>query len=666
MKIDSDVREKVQLLANTIRVHSAEGVQQANSGHPGLPMGAAELAATLFSNHLQFNPQDPLWAGRDRFVLSAGHGSMLLYTALRLFGYDLRAEDLEAFRQWQSKTPGHPEFGITPGVETTTGPLGQGFANGVGMALSGKMLSARYGELFNYHTFGIVSDGDLMEGISSEAASLAGHLELGNLIYLYDDNQISIGGSTNVCFTESVAKRFEAFNWYVQEIDGHDIEQIDAALSKAKAEKTKPSIICARTTIGKGSPNRANSSGVHGSPLGDDELAATKAALNWKEKEAFKTPQAVESFCNNVIAEKQKTHKAWQERFVAWNDEQPELVKKYKAQCSREIPRDLLANLVCELESEDNAATRSLSGKAIQVIAKELPFFLGGSADLEPSNNTLIKDSEDLSAKNFAARNIRFGVREHAMGALVNGLAYGRDWIPYGATFLVFSDYMRPTIRLAALSHLQSLFIFTHDSFWVGEDGPTHQPIEHIEALRLIPNLYVFRPADGVEVAAAYQGALSLRSSPSALLFTRQKLSKLQREKDFEVEQVLKGGYVLSGKEVTELIVVATGSEVALASEAVAILASKGHKARVVSMPCCELFMEQPSSYRDAVLPKTAKKVAIEAGSTAGWQGRLGGEALCLGIDHFGASAPGKRLAEEFAFTPEKIAANITSWLKEF
>lgn len=656
--------KELDRLANTIRFLAADAVQQAKSGHPGMPMGAADMASVLWAKFLRFDPKNPQWLGRDRFVLSAGHGSMLLYSLLHLFGFPLSLQELKNFRQWESKTPGHPEFGWTPGVETTTGPLGQGFANGVGFALSSKMLAARYEtDLVGFRVFGIVSDGDLMEGVTAEAASLAGHLKLGNMVYLYDDNHISIGGGTEVSFTESVPKRFEAYGWHVQAVDGHNKKAVSDAI-QAALQDARPSIICCRTTIGFGSPNMANTAEVHGAPLGEDELRKSKEALGWPADEKFLIPEDVQNLCENLQQEKQKQAAEWQAAYAAWREKNPALAVQLDAQLERELPVDLEKVLLAEFAEPKKEASRSLSERAIQVIAKHVPSFLGGSADLEPSTKTLIKGSADIQAEHFTGKNLRFGVREHAMGSIANGLAYERCWIPYTATFLVFADYMRPPIRLAALSHLQSLFIFTHDSFWVGEDGPTHQPIEQIESLRLIPNLYTYRPADGLEVAASYLVALERKSAPSALLFTRQNLTPLVREVDFSVEQVRRGGYVVAGESAREICVVATGSEVDLAIQARAILAKEGIALRVVSIPCLEAFLEQDLEYRESVVPPMSKKISIEAGRTYGWRRVVGEAGLCLGIDHYGASAPGELLAEKFGFTGPAVADRIRSFLK--
>lgn len=645
-------------IARTIRVLSAEAVDKAKSGHPGMPMGAADYAAVIWGNYLRANPKDPEWVNRDRFVLSAGHGSMLLYSLLHLFGYELSMDQIKSFRQWGSITPGHPEFGVTPGVETTTGPLGQGVGNGIGLALSGKMMQARYGaENFNYRVFGIVSDGDLMEGVAAEAASLAGHLKLDNIYYFYDDNEISIGGSTDITFTENVPARFASYGWDVVEVDGHNIGVIRQALDGALTRSGKPHLIVCRTTIGKGSPNKAGKSSVHGEPLGADELKLTKEALGWTEG-SFVVPKSVGEACCAALGEKVKVYEAWQQSAKSLADN-----KNFQAQISRSVPAALRTDLIAQFKDGKPDATRNLSGAAIQTIAKYVPGFVGGSADLEPSTKTLIKDGGDVTPMNFAAKNLRFGVREHGMGAIANGLAYTRVWVPYTATFLVFSDYMRPTIRLAALSHLQTLFIFTHDSFFVGEDGPTHQPIEHIQALRMIPNLHVFRPADGIETAASYLAALELKKSPSALLFTRQNLPPLEGSRSASFDDILKGGYVVHDTPGADTAIVATGSEVWVAIEVAKSLNSKGRRVRVVSLPCVELFKSQSDAYREKVLPATFKKVSLEAGITMGWRDVVGAGGLCLGIDHYGASAPADRLADEFGFTPKKVEAKISAWL---
>lgn len=644
----------MKAIATTLRTLSVDQVEAANSGHPGLPLGAADFCSVLWSKFLRFNPKDPNWLNRDRFILSAGHGSALLYSLLHLFGYNLSLDELKRFRQWESKTPGHPEFGMTEGVEATTGPLGQGTANAVGMALSQKLLAARYGDdLFNYRTFALVSDGDLMEGISSEAASLAGHLGLSNLIYLYDDNKISLADPTDVCFSEDISKRFESQGWFAQTCDGHDHAAIEAALSRALNEKNKPSIICFRTTIGFGSPNKSNTSDVHGSPLGADEAKKTKVSLGVDPEKTFFISDEAKAEVEQILKSKEADYKAWNSKFES--SPQKTLILGH---LEKTIPAQLSSELLALFSDGKTDATRNLSGKAIQVIAKHLPWFIGGSADLEPSTKTLIKDTTDISSSNFSGKNIRFGVREHAMGAIANGLSYTKMWTPFTATFHVFSDYMRPTVRLAALSHLPTVFIFTHDSFWVGEDGPTHEPIEQTQSLRLIPNLNVWRPADGVETAMSYVAALSRNSGPSALLFTRQNVPALKRRDGFKPEDVLKGGYIVSGDD-ADVVLLATGSEVSLALGAKEILSDI--KIRVVSMPCVEAFLAQDKAYQESVLPPKTTKISIEAGVTWGWEKLTGGN--CIGVDYYGASAPGGEIAKKFGFTPEGVAEKVRAML---
>ena len=652
-------------LALTVRMLSVDAVEKANSGHPGLPLGAADFASVLWADYLRFDPAHPTWANRDRFVLSAGHGCMLWYSLLHLFGYDLPMSELKSFRQWESRTPGHPEFGFTPGIETTTGPLGQGASNSVGMALSAKIMGAEYGEdLFNYRVFALVSDGDLMEGVSAEAGSLAGHLGLNNLIYLYDDNKISLAGDTDVCFTESVAKRYEGYNWFTQSVDGHDHAAVAAALDRAMQEKERPSIICCRTTLGFGSPNKAHTHDAHGAPLGAEETKLTKKNLGWPEDAQFLVPDDVAAFCRSRAAARAEERAMWEERVAKLHQDKPELAARLKAQLARELAPNLKGELLATFKEPKKDATRNLSGAAIQVIAKHVPGFIGGSADLDPSTKTKIKSGGDIRKGEWQGRNIHFGVREHAMGAIVNGLAYSQCWFPYTATFLVFSDYMRPTMRLAALSHLQSLFIFTHDSFWVGEDGPTHEPIEHIAALRLIPNMRLFRPADGIEVAMSYYAALEHKHGPTTLIFTRQNLPPLERPNSFSADDILRGAYPVLHEDAGEVVIVATGSEVWLAVAAAKLLASDNIRAKVVSMPCVELFLAQEESWRNHLIPPGAKKISIEAGVTTGWERIVGSNSLRLGIDHYGASAPGELLAEKFGFTPAAVHTRISAWLK--
>jgi transketolase len=652
----------IKKLANTVRTLSIDSVQKANSGHPGLPLGAADFTSVLWANYLRFNPKDPSWQNRDRFVLSAGHGCMVLYSLLHLFGYDLPMSQLQQFRQWESITPGHPEFGITAGVESTTGPLGQGAANSVGLALSGKMMAARYGEsLYNYRVFALVSDGDLMEGVSAEAASLAGHLGLGNLVYLYDDNKICLGGETELCFTEDVGKRFESYGWHVQSCDGHDIQAVSACLDKAIAETSKPSIICCRTVLGFGSPNKKNTHDVHGAPLGADEIKLTKKELGWPEDAQFLVPDDVQKFCAGVVEKNSVEYSNWNTTFATWKSANKELASQLESQITRTLPPALKDELLAAFKEPKKDATRNLSSKAIQVIAKHLPYFVGGSADLDPSTKTAIAGGGDVEKGHFGNRNLKFGVREHAMGSMVNGLAYTQSWIPYSATFLVFSDYMRPVMRVAAISHLQALYLFTHDSFWVGEDGPTHEPIEHVMSLRLIPQLNLYRPADGVEVAMCYYSALERKKGPSVLVFTRQNLPALERPATFTPDDILKGAYVVYEPTNPKAVVVATGSEVGTAVEAAKALTAEGKPVRVVSMPCTQLFMAQDKKFKENLLPTSLPLAVVEAGATLGWTSIVGRNALVVGIDHYGASAPGELLCEKFGFSTSAVKAQIAS-----
>jgi transketolase len=587
---------------------------------------------------------------------------MVLYSLLHLFGYDLPMSQLQQFRQWESITPGHPEFGITAGVESTTGPLGQGAANSVGLALSGKMMAARYGEsLYNYRVFALVSDGDLMEGVSAEAASLAGHLGLGNLVYLYDDNKICLGGETELCFTEDVGKRFESYGWHVQSCDGHDIQAVSACLDKAIAETSKPSIICCRTVLGFGSPNKKNTHDVHGAPLGADEIKLTKKELGWPEDAQFLVPDDVQKFCAGVVEKNSVEYSNWNTTFATWKSANKELASQLESQITRTLPPALKDELLAAFKEPKKDATRNLSSKAIQVIAKHLPYFVGGSADLDPSTKTAIAGGGDVEKGHFGNRNLKFGVREHAMGSMVNGLAYTQSWIPYSATFLVFSDYMRPVMRVAAISHLQALYLFTHDSFWVGEDGPTHEPIEHVMSLRLIPQLNLYRPADGVEVAMCYYSALERKKGPSVLVFTRQNLPALERPATFTPDDILKGAYVVYEPTNPKAVVVATGSEVGTAVEAAKALTAEGKPVRVVSMPCTQLFMAQDKKFKENLLPTSLPLAVVEAGATLGWTSIVGRNALVVGIDHYGASAPGELLCEKFGFSTSAVKAQIAS-----
>lgn len=646
----------------TLRFLSADMVEQAHSGHPGLPMGAAAMAFTLWTRHLRHNPRNPKWPGRDRFILSGGHGSALLYSLLYLSGYDLSLDELRSFRQWGSRTPGHPEYGLTPGVETTTGPLGQGFANGVGMAIAQAHLAATFNRpgypLFDHYIYAIVTDGDLMEGVSAEAASLAGHLRLGKLVYLYDDNRISIDGSTDLTFTEDRARRFEAYGWHVLQVeDGNDVEAIDKALQAAKADE-RPSLIICRTVIGYGAPTKQGTAKVHGEPLGEEELNAAKQAVGWPA-ERFYVPEDVLTFFRQAIERGQEQEAQWQEMFEAYRREYPDLARELERRWQGILPEGWDAELPVFAADAKGLATRAASGKILETLAARLPELMGGSADLTPSNNTRPSSFTDFQKDNLQGRYLRFGVREHGMGAILNGMALYGGIIPYGGTFLVFSDYMRPAIRLAALSHLGVIYVFTHDSIGLGEDGPTHQPVEHLAALRAIPNLAVIRPADANESVYAWKAALERRHAPTALIFSRQNLPILDRSRYASAEGLLRGAYILAdlGKGKPQLILMASGSEVALIVEAGERLAAQGYAVRLVSFPSWELFEEQEEAYRQHVLPAEIKaRLAVEAGVRQGWERYVGEKGRILSLERFGASAPGKVLFEKFGFTSNHVA----------
>ncbi|MCU0866048.1 MAG: transketolase [Planctomycetes bacterium] len=651
------------LVANTIRGLAMDAVQKAESGHPGMPMGMAEVAAVLWTEFLRWSPQEPQWAGRDRFVLSGGHGSMLLYSLLHLAGFPLPMDELKRFRQLHSKTPGHPEYGETVGVETTTGPLGQGFANAVGFAIGAHMEAARFQnpQLLN-RVFVTVGDGDLMEGISYEAATLAGHLQLGNLVCLFDDNGITIEGHTDLATSEDIGKRFEAQGWSVQHIDGHDTTAIRQALQCATAAPAtgKPQLICCKTTIGKGSPNKANTHEVHGAPLGKDEVAATKQALGMPAEDFWIAPEAKAVFAA-AAARNEQARQQWHAAWKAFEGKSPELAKGWRALRSRELPADLLDQLVAAAGAEP-AATRALSGNVLNKAAELVPGFVSGSADLDPSTKTRIKKSGSFSAKDRTGRTLHYGIREHAMGAVLNGITLHGGFLPAGSTFLVFADYMRTPIRLASLMHIPTTFVFTHDSLMVGEDGPTHQPVEHLATLRLIPNLHVFRPADGAETAAAWTHALSRRNGPVALALTRQNLDKLPHAAGWHAREALRGGYVLVETKDAKVTIVATGAEVSLAVAAATLLGQQGVPTRVVSMPCVELFLQQDAGYRSAVLGKAAV-FAVEMGRPELWCQFTGRLDRVIGQSTFGASAPAKHVAEHFGFSAAKVAERVKAAL---
>ena len=664
MLINKIDKHKIDLAVNTLRMLSADAVEKAQSGHPGLPMGFADVAFVLWMQFLRFNPKDPQWQNRDRFILSAGHGSMLLYSLLHLFGYDLSLDEIKQFRQFGSKTPGHPEYRHTPGVEVTTGPLGQGFANGVGMALAERVLADRFNKdgraIIDHHIYGVVSDGELMEGITSEAASFAGHLGLSNIIYIYDSNQISIEGSTSLTFTEDVAKRFEAYNWRVFKIDGHNHNEIAGAIEAARNEKERPSLIIARTHIGKGSPNKQDMASVHGEPLGAKELELTKENLGWPKSPTFYIPDEVKQLCQSRIAELRGEYETWQFQFNAYIKEDQNLSQLWDAYFKKEIPNDLESELLKTIR-KDSMATRSASGEMMQVIAQRIPSFMGGSADLCPSTKTYIKSAPAIDKNKFAGRNIHFGVREHAMGGILNGLALYGGIIPFGSTFLMFSDYMRPTIRLAAMMRIQVIYVFTHDSIFLGEDGPTHQPIEHLPSLRAIPNLLVIRPSDATETAAAWEAALNHKDGPTALILTRLDVPVIDRSVYPLQSQLENGAYVLKDSEnPPEIILMATGSEVSIALEVTLQLQVKCIQARLISVPCFELFRSNSEEYKNSVLPPACKKrVAIEASAKSDWYEFVGLDGLIIGIDRYGASAPAKTLAEHYGFTAKNILSAI-------
>lgn len=654
----------VKKAINTVRLLSADGVQEANSGHPGMPMGSADYAFTLWSKFLRFDPQRPDWIGRDRFVLSAGHGSMLLYSLLHLFGYDVTIEDLKQFRQLGSKTPGHPEYGHTPGVEVTTGPLASGLASAVGMAIGLKQLVARIGapqELFkNQKVYVVSGDGCIMEGTSHEACSLAGHLKLDNLILFYDSNKITIEGSTSLAMSEDVGARFEAYGWNVLKINGQCPRQIEAAVTLAQSCKDKPTIIIGETTIGFGSPHLAGTAKSHGAPLGEDELKATKAALGFDPEQSFVVPEDVRGFLSDRIAEKKADAAEWDAQFDAWKSSSPDGAALLEAILRKEIPADLEARLLAAVPEKD-VATRASSGAMIQVVANAVPAVVGGSADLAPSNNTYMKEMGDFTAEDRAGRNFHFGVRELGMGLVCNGLALTYA-IPFSATFMVFSDYMKPAIRLAAIQKLHQVYVFTHDSYAVGEDGATHEPIEQLAMFRSLPGVTLLRPAESHEVALAW--AYAVRADhPVILSLTRQALPNLPAEVVARMD-VAKGAYVVSSDEDFEAILIGSGSELAACVKAAEALRAQGRKLRVVSMPSWDLFEAQGAEYKESVLPKACRKrVAVEACCTMGWSKYVGDEGMVIGLDHFGESAPYKALADKYGFTPEKVTAAVAEYL---
>lgn len=673
MGIDID-----SLCINTIRMLSIDMVQEANSGHPGMPMGAAPMAYVLWTRFLKYNPHNPAWHDRDRFILSAGHGSPLLYSMLYLTGYDLSLEEIKRFRQWGSKTPGHPEYGETTGVESTTGPLGQGFANGVGMAIAERFLASKFNrpgyEIVDHYTYAMVSDGDLMEGVASEAASLAGHLRLGRLICLYDNNHITLSGETRLTFTEDVCKRFEAYGWHVQSVeDGNDIEAISKAIIAARSETIRPSLISVRTHIGYGSPHKQDTFKVHGSPLGSEEVIATKKNLGWSIEPKFYIPEDALAQFKKALDKGIQLEATWKAKMDLYEKTYPKLMNEWNQMMSSKPPDGWDQGIPVFPPDPKGIATRSVCGQIMNATASQLPSLIGGSGDLNPSTYTALNGlgnfqyphSEGREAQGavsgewgYGGVNIAFGVREHAMGSIINGIALHGGLLPFGSTFLVFSDYMRPAIRLAALMKIHVIYVFTHDSVGLGEDGPTHQPIEHLSSLRAIPNLIVLRPADANETAEAWKIAIQHKNGPVAITLARQKVPVIDRGKFSQAVGLRKGAYILAdsafGK--PEIILIATGSEVHLALEAHEKMQAEGIRSRVVSIPSWELFEEQPEEYRNEVLPPDIKtRISIEAGSTHGWHKYVGLEGAAMGIDHFGDSAAGEVLFKKFGFTSENI-----------
>ncbi len=656
-----------ELCVNTIRMLSVDAVQAANSGHPGLPMGCADFAYVLFTQFLSFNPANPQWPNRDRFVLSAGHGCMLLYSLLHLCGYNMPLEQIKKFRQLNSKTPGHPEFGHTEGVEATTGPLGQGAANAVGMAIAEEHLASVFNtdshKVVDHYTYVILGDGCNQEGVENEAISLGGHLGLGKLIYFYDYNKITIEGKTDLAYSDDVRKRYEAYHWHVQEIDGHDRSACAAALKAAQEVRDQPSIIIGRTTIGFGSPHKAGTREAHGEALGPDEVKATKKNLGWPEDAQFLVPRVVRQRFDEMKAKGAAVETKWQKAFEAWKATNPEKAKLWTTYHDRKLPADLSARLP-KFDPSKPQATRSSGGEVLKALMGQVPGLVGGSADLYPSTKTFVKEYGSFSKTNRAGRNFHFGIREHGMGAIVNGMGYHGGLIPFGSTFFAFTDYMRPPIRLAALSHLHVIHVFTHDSIFLGEDGPTHEPVEHLAAMRAIPQHTLIRPADANESAWAWIVALENIHGPTSLVLTRQNLPVLDQTKYPSAENLRKGAYVLVEDAKADLTLLATGSEVSLALEAKDLLAKDGIRARVVSFPSWELFDKQPDAYRKQILG-TVRRVAIEAGIKQGWEAYLGEDGLFCGLKGFGASAPANDLAKAFGLTPEAVAARVKAWLEK-
>lgn len=654
----------------TIKILALDAIEKANSGHPGMCMGAADAAFVLWTKFLCFDPDHPEWPNRDRFILSAGHASMLLYSLLHLSGYDVTIEDIKRFRQFGSKTPGHPEYGHTPGVEVTTGPLGQGFAHAVGMALGGKMLQARFNregyEIINYRVFVLCGDGDMMEGVTYESASLAGHLGLDNLVVVYDSNKITIEGSTGLAFSESVRGRFESCGWIVREVDGYDRNGLEKAITELLCEPDRPGLVISHSEIGHGAPTMHGQPRTHGAPLGREEVQAYKSAVNWTLDKDFYCPDDVREYFRMVADRGREKRRIWEKVFEEYRKSYGDLAKQWDTMIKRDYPDDLADRLYRSAVRAKGGATRATSSYCLQEAYKLVPGLIGGSADLGPSNETIIKEAPhcipEKGRERFLGVNLHFGVREHAMAGIVNGLALTKMFRPFGATFLVFADYMKPSLRLSALMRCPSIFVFTHDSFGVGEDGPTHQPIEQLFMLRSIPNFVVFRPADPLEVASAWFYALKLANGPVAICLTRQKIPPFERPSDQSIEDCLLGGYILRDCEKPDFIFIATGSEVPLVLSAQEILEEEGISARVVSMPSIELFLSQSEEYQRKVLPRGIRVVTVEAGVTIGWHRFAGKDGLTIGIDHFGDSAPQDVLAKKYGFTKEAIAERVKRW----
>lgn len=673
MQVSSDAgkRDLEQLAVNTIRFLAVDAVEKAKSGHPGLPSGAADYAYVLWMKHLRYNPHIPDWQNRDRFVLSAGHGSMLLYALLHLSGYDMPMEQIMNFRQLGSITPGHPEHGLAAGVEATTGPLGQGFANGVGMAIAERMMEARFNKpdfnIIDHYIYAIVSDGDLMEGISHEAASIAGHLGLGNIIYIYDCNHISIEGNTALTYSDDARKRFEGYHWHVQEINGHDRAAANNAIVQAQQETSLPSLIIANTHIGYGAPHKQDTKEAHGEPLGTEEVKAMKLNLGWPLEPTFYVPEEVRSLFNARRKELETKYEEWTQMFATYRDRYPHEADLWDTMLELRVPDNITDQLLNTVDQSKEAATRDSSGQAMQRIAALVPGFCGGAADLAPSTKTYLKGYSDVEKGSFQGRNMHFGIREHAMSAICTGLALNSGFIPFAATFLIFSDYMRPTMRLASMQHVQVIYVFTHDSVFLGEDGPTHEPIEHLASIRAIPGVNIIRPADAAETAVAWAVALRNHHGPTALALTRQKVPQIQRQNPESVQNLAKGAYIIRDPENAgiDVILMASGSEVAPAIAAADILADQGVGVRFVSFPSPMLFDEQTREYKESILPpEIQNRVMVEAASSMSWYRYVGSQGLIVGIDRFGMSAPYKAIAGELGYTPEAISAHVLEYLQ--